>query len=163
MRDAVSRFENGRNARASPRPGPGLGDDLGGAPSALACECRGLIAQERTVSRLAPVLHNSAEAPGVVGHDAVDAGPDQGTEVAAVINRPDNEAHARPGWRAALIALRRWSSATRKSRHDWRVMTSFTQTAKCAPVLHHTHSSIASAQVAWQAAATPCQYEATLF
>jgi hypothetical protein len=123
MRDAVSRFESGRNARASPRPGPGLGDDLGGAPSALACECRGLIAEERTVSRLAPVLHNSAEAPGVVGHDAVDAGPDQGTEVAAVINRPDNEAHARQGWargvdRIAPLEFRQEKISPRLEGHD---------------------------------------------
>ena len=83
----------------------------------------GLIAEERTVSRLAPVLHNSAEAPGVVGHDAVDAGPDQGTEVAAVINRPDNEAHARPGWargvdRIAPLEFRQEKISPRLEGHD---------------------------------------------
>ena len=44
------------------------------------------------------MLYNGAEAAGIVGHDAVDTGPNQSTEVATVVNRPDNEAQARPGW-----------------------------------------------------------------
>ena len=47
------------------------------------------------MSGLTPVLYNGREAAGVVGHDAVDTGPNQSTEVATVVNRPDNEAQAR--------------------------------------------------------------------
>jgi hypothetical protein len=48
------------------------------------------------VAGLAPVLDNATEAPGIIGHDAVDPGSNQGTEVTAVVNRPDNKAQARP-------------------------------------------------------------------
>ena len=50
------------------------------------------------MSGLSPVLDYDAEAPGIVGHDAVDPGSDYGTEVALVVNRPDNKAQARPRW-----------------------------------------------------------------
>jgi hypothetical protein len=42
------------------------------------------------------VLDNNAEASGVVGHNTIDAGSDQGTEIAVIVNRPDNKAHTRP-------------------------------------------------------------------
>jgi len=58
------------------------------------------------VSGLAPELYNGAEVAGIVGHDAVDVGPDQSTEVAAVVNRPDNEAHARPRWARGVDVCR---------------------------------------------------------
>jgi len=49
------------------------------------------------VSGLAPVLDDTVEAVGIVGHDAIDASPHQGAEVFTVVNRPDNEAHAGSG------------------------------------------------------------------
>jgi len=49
----------------------------------------------RAGAGLPPALDNDAEAAGIVGHDAINTGSDQGTEVAAVVNRPDNKAHAR--------------------------------------------------------------------
>jgi hypothetical protein len=48
----------------------------------------------RTGAGLPPVLDNDAEAAGIVGHDAINTGSNQSTEVAAVVNRPDNKAHA---------------------------------------------------------------------
>jgi hypothetical protein len=44
------------------------------------------------------VLDNSAKVAGLVGYNAVDPDPDQGAEITAIVNRPDNEAHARPEW-----------------------------------------------------------------
>jgi hypothetical protein len=87
------------------------------------------------VPGLVPVLDNSAEASGIVGHDTVDAGSDQGTEVAATVNRPDNEAHARPGWARGVDRVTppefcHEKILPRLDGHDW-----FPQKAKCAPAL----------------------------
>jgi hypothetical protein len=44
------------------------------------------------------VLDNSAKVTGLVGDNAVDPDADQGAEITAIVNRPDNEAHARSWW-----------------------------------------------------------------
>ena len=63
------------------------------------------------------------EAAGIVSHDAINTGSDQGTEVAAVVNRPDNKAHARlPAAcgvdRIALPEFRHEKILPRLDRHD---------------------------------------------
>jgi hypothetical protein len=69
------------------------------------------------------MLDNDVEATGIVGHDAVNTGADQGTEVAAVVNRPDNKAQARlPGARGvdriAPPEFRHEKILPRLDRHD---------------------------------------------
>jgi len=70
------------------------------------------------------VLDNDAEAAGIVGHDAINTGADQGTEVTAVVNRPDKKAHARlPRARGvdriAPPEFRHEKIVPRLDRHDW--------------------------------------------
>jgi hypothetical protein len=69
------------------------------------------------------VLDNDAEAAGIVGHDAINTGSDQGTEIATVVNRPDNKAQARlPGARGvdriAPPEFRHEKILPRLDRHD---------------------------------------------
>jgi hypothetical protein len=65
------------------------------------------------MSGLAPVPYNSAEVAGIVGDDAVDTRPHQGTEVASIVNRPHNEAHARLRWACGIQRI-----APPQFRHD---------------------------------------------
>ena len=84
---------------------------------------------------LAPVLDNAAEASGIVGHDAVDPGSNQGTEVTPVVNRPDNKAQARLPRARGVDRIAPPEFLTRKACHDWTVTVGSPQMAKRVPAL----------------------------